>query len=336
MDVLRLAYMIDLRRLQVLRVLGEEGSIAGTARLLHVTPSAVSQQVRLLSHDLGVELLQRKGRGVRLTAAAESLIRHVDTLYAQWEEALTELAGAGEAGQLGQLRLCGFPTAVASLLAPAAARLHVSHPGINVQIVEAETPDCYARLVAEQADLAVVVPTASSPTTDDARLDQRPLLDDPFDLLVPRQHRLAARDTVDLADAAHDSWIAAPESLDQHQLMSAAWTAAGFTPRIAHQAKEWNAIVALVSHGFGVCLIPRLAPLPAHQAVVRLPLRGEPAPSRRVLTVVRRGSRGRAAVAATCAALDEVALQLPPQLLEHTGDHHDDATTTAHPHRHRR
>jgi DNA-binding transcriptional LysR family regulator len=328
--------MIDLRRLQVLRVLQEQGSITGTARLLHLTPSAVSQQVRLLSNDLGIELLQRKGRGVRLTAAAESLIGHADTLYAQWEGALTELAGEpGEPGQLGRLRLCGFPTAVASLLAPAAARLRQRHPGINVQIVEAETPDCYARLVAEQADLAVVVPTASSPTTDNARLDQRPLLDDPFDLLVPRHHRLAARDTVNLADAAQDSWIAAPNTLDQHQLMSAAWTAAGFTPRIAHQAKEWNAIVALVSHGFGVCLIPRLAPLPAHQAVVRLPLRGEPAPSRRVLTVVRRGSRGQAAIAAACAHLDQIATQLPPQLLRDTGDHHH-ATKTAHPHRHRR
>lgn len=325
--------MIDLRRLQVLRLLHQQGSITRTAGLLHLTPSAVSQQVRLLSQDLGVDLLQRKGRGIRLTTAAESLIAHADALYAQWEDALAEIAGADETGPTGRLRLCGFPTAVASLLAPAAARLRDTAPGLNVQIVEAETPDCYARLIADEADLAVVVPTASSPTTDDTRLDQRPLLDDPYDLLVPQHHGLADRGAVDLADAAHDDWIAAPDSLDQHQLMSAAWTAAGFRPRIAHHAREWDAMVALVSHGFGVCLIPRLAPLPAHQAVVRLPLRGEPTPSRRLLTVVRRGSRGQAIISIACAALDEVAKQLPPQLLKATADHPHDAET-ARPHRH--
>jgi DNA-binding transcriptional LysR family regulator len=327
--------MIDLRRLQVLRVLQQQGSVSGTARTLHLTPSAVSQQIRLLGRDLGVELLERHGRGVRLTPAAHALVTHSDDLYARWEEALADLADtrAGESG--GSLQVCGFPTAVASLLAPAGARLRRTRPGLTVQIEEAETPDCYARLVAGDADVAVVVPTTESPAVDDARLHQTPLLDDPFDLLVPAGHPLASRRSVALADAAGETWIAAPGSLDQHQLMLAAWSAAGFNPRVTHQAKEWNAIVALVGHGFGVCLLPRLAPLPAHQEVARLPLRGEPTPFRRVLTVVRRGSRRQAGVAAVCTALEEVAAGLPPRLLDDAEAHrHADETSKARPHRH--
>lgn len=327
--------MIDLRRLQVLRVLQQQGSVTGAARALHLTPSAVSQQIRLLGRDLGVELLERHGRGVRLTPAGHALVAHSDDLYARWEDALADLGETGDGETGNTLRVCGFPTAVASLLAPAVDRLRQSRPGLTVHIEETETPESFARLVAGDTDVAVVVPTAESPAVDDARLHQTRLLDDPFDLLVPAGHALAARRSVALADAAGETWIAAPGSLDQHQLMLAAWSAAGFNPRITHQAKEWNAIVALVGHDFGVCLIPRLAPLPAHQAVARIPLRGEPAPFRRVLTVVRRGSRRQAGVAAVCTALEEVAAGLPPRLLEDVGAHrHADETAEARPHRH--
>jgi DNA-binding transcriptional LysR family regulator len=107
----------------------------------------------------------------------------------------------------------------------------------------------------------------------------------------------------------------------------AACSAAGFAPRIAHGAKEWNSVVALVSHGFGVCLMPRLAPIPAHHRVVRIPLRGTPAPSRTVLTCVRRGSRGQPAIARGLAALAAVGAQSPLPLVD--GEH--DETM---PHRH--
>jgi DNA-binding transcriptional LysR family regulator len=326
--------MIDVRRLQVLRVLQQQGTVTGVAQALHLTPSAVSQQIRLLSRDLGVDLLQRHGRRIRLTPAAESLIAYADDLYAGWERMVIALRDAGTDDQVEHLRVCGFPTAVAGLLAPAAARLRHTRPVLTVQISEAETPECYARLLAGDADVAIVVPTSAGAADDRASLDQERLVDDPFDLLVPAEHPLARRGAVDLAETADEAWIALPESLDQHRLVQAAWLAAGFTPRVTHTAKEWDAVIALVGHGFGVSLIPRLAPLPAHQAVVRLPLRGEPAPFRRVFTVVRRGSRRQAGIEAVCAALDQVATELPPQLVDlPDGPGHDDGPG-ARPHRH--
>ncbi|WP_030381994.1 MULTISPECIES: LysR substrate-binding domain-containing protein [unclassified Streptomyces] len=88
--------------------------------------------------------------------------------------------------------------------------------------------------------------------------------------------------------------------------MTAACAAAGFTPRVVHRVKEWYAVSALVAEGLGVCLVPRIVPLPRHP-VVRVPLVGEPVPVRRLLTAVRRGSSGHPLVAAGLAALEDAA-----------------------------
>jgi DNA-binding transcriptional LysR family regulator len=155
----------------------------------------------------------------------------------------------------------------------------------------------------------VLIPTAASPPPDDPRFDQRPLLDDPQDLLVPRTHRLARARSAELSDAAGEVWIADPERADQYRLLLTACAAAGFTPRIAHHAKEWFAVSGLVAHGFGVCLVPRLAPLPAEHDVVRVPPRGHPRPSRRIISCIRRGADQQPPIAAGLAAVREVASQ---------------------------
>ncbi|WP_275558995.1 LysR substrate-binding domain-containing protein [Streptomyces sp. 5-6(2022)] len=93
---------------------------------------------------------------------------------------------------------------------------------------------------------------------------------------------------------------------DTYPLVTAACAAAGFTPRVVHQVKEWYAVSALVAEGLGVCLVPRIVPLPRH-AVTRVPLRGEPVPVRRFLTAVRRGSAAHPLVSAGLDALREAA-----------------------------
>jgi DNA-binding transcriptional LysR family regulator len=319
--------MIDLRRLHVLRMLDEHGTVTATAAALHLTPSAVSQQIRLLGRELGVVLLERVGRGVQLTSAARVLLGHADHLYAEWERALAEASATRADG--AALRLCGFPTALAGLLAPAAADLRDTPPALPVELIEAGTAKCFELLLAGGADIAVVLPAPGTPPRDDPRFDQQPLLHDPFDLVVPAGHPLATADTADLAAAADEPWIAADRG-DDSALVLAACGAAGFAPRIAHRAEEWNAVIALVTHGFGVCLMPRLAPIPAHHGVVRIPLRGEPAPSRLVLSCVRRGSRRQAAIARGLAALTAVGARSPLPLQAGGYHEHDDVG----PHRH--
>ncbi|MFD4191363.1 LysR family transcriptional regulator [Amycolatopsis thermoflava] len=295
--------MIDLRRLSVLRVLAEHGTVTAAAEALHLTPSAVSQQLRLLAKEVGVELLRRDGRRVRLTPAAVVLLEHADSLFAQWERARADLTAGEEAGAV---RLCGVSSTVAALLGPAVMRLRQEHPRLTARVIEEESADCYELLLAEAADIAVVLPTPEAPPVDDPRFTQWPLLDDPQDLLVAAGHPLTRQDAVELADAAREPWIVKPRHNDTYALLQVACAAAGFTPRIAHEAKEWFAVSALVAAGLGVCLVPRLAPLPPQHEVVRIPLRGHPRPSRRIVGCVRRGSEEQWPIARAIAAIEAV------------------------------
>jgi DNA-binding transcriptional LysR family regulator len=297
--------MID-HRLQVLRLVAAHGTVTAAAEALNYTPSAVSHQLRSLARDLDVTLLEQKGRGIRLTVTARILLEQVDELYARWEEIRGDLAKT-EQDRVRSLRLCGFSTAAAAMLPHAAKRVRAAHPHCTVRIIEADPEDCFDLLLADQADLAVVVATASLPPTTDPRFDQQPLLDDPLDLLVPEDHALAGKASVLLSEAAGEPWILDRPGRPYHGLVLTACAAAGFTPSIAHEAVEWDTGAALVGAGLGVSLVPRLAHLPTGYRIVRVPLRGEPTPARRILTGVRRGSRQQPAIATALEALEELA-----------------------------
>ncbi|MFG2555772.1 LysR family transcriptional regulator [Streptomyces sp. NPDC048581] len=296
--------MIDLRRLHVLRAVAHYGTVTAAARALHFTPSAASQQIRQLARELDVDLLEPQGRGVRLTAAAESLLAHADAITARWEEAELELR-AEYSAPAGQLRVCGFPMAVSVLLAPMAVRLRERHPRLTVRIQECGVPESFDLLFEGEVDLAVVEVTPHNPPLSDARFDQQPLLDDPYDLVVPADHPLAGRERVGLAEAAHEDWIApVPDSPCRTHVMSACG-AAGFTPSVIHHALDWNVTAHLVAHRLGVALIPRLAQLTPHLPIARVRCTGDP--HRKLLTCTRRGCRERPAVAAALEELRELA-----------------------------
>lgn len=288
--------MID-SKLRVLQTVAHHGTVTAAAAALHYTPSAVSHQLRQLAGELGVELVRQSGRGIRLTAAAVTVLRHADVLFAQAERAYAELAAATE-NPSGSITLCGFSTAATHLLPPAAADLRDRFPDMRVRVIEAEPSRCFDLLQAGDADLALVTATAKTPPSSDQRFDQRPLLDDPLDLVVPNEHPLTARPAVTLADAADESWIVGRPDSTYHHLVLTACMAAGFSPNIAHYADEWDTGTALVAHNFGIILVPRLARLHDGWPVTRIPLHGEPAPARRIIAVTRLGSRDHPAVAA--------------------------------------
>lgn len=297
--------MID-ERVQVLRMVAVRGTVTAAADAFGYTPSAVSHQLRALSRELGVPLLAREGRGVRLTPQARLLLTRAEELFSRWEEVRAELAAAGPVGA-GTLRLCGFSTAAAALVPPVAAHVRAAHPEVTVRIIEADPEECFELLLADQADVAVVVATAALPSSADPRFEQQPLLEDPLDLLVPTDHPLAGERSALLSQTARDAWIADRPGSPYHRLVLTSCLAAGFTPEVAHHASEWETGAALVAAGLGIALIPRLARLPAGYSLARIPLRGDPTPSRHLLTGVRRGSSAQPLIATALAALHDVA-----------------------------
>lgn len=299
--------MIDLRRVHVLRVVDQLGTVTAAAQSLHLTPSAVSQQLRQLARELDLPLLEPEGRRIRLTPAAHALLRHADDLAARWERAQGELQDHAEwVG--GVLRLSGFPSSLDMVVAPAAEHLRISEPRLTVRLCEVETADAFEQLLVGDVDIAIIVPNLGGPTADDPRFEQQPLLDEPQDLLVPLDHPLAGRADAVLEEAAHDPWVlAAPGSCDQYELALVACAAAGFSPAVVHEAKEWSAVASLVAHGLGVCLMPRLVRIPTELPIARVPLRDAPTPRRRLLSCTRRGSRHQRHIALGLEALTAAA-----------------------------
>lgn len=289
--------MID-AKLRVLQMVDRYGTVTAAAEAMRYTPSAVSYQLRQLAEHLGVTLVEPAGRGIQLTAAARTVLRHTAAMQAQWEQARSELAATTEEPS-GTFTLCGFSTAASHLLPPAAAALRDRHSGLTLRLVEAEPGHCFELLLAGEADLGLVVVTSDSPPLNDERFEQQPLLDDPLDLVVQAGHPLAARRRVALADAAREPWIVGTPGSTYHQLVVTACMSAGFTPDIAHHADEWDTGTAMVAHGFGVILVPRLARINTEWPVTRIPLSGEPAPARRILAATRNGAADHPVVAQT-------------------------------------
>jgi DNA-binding transcriptional LysR family regulator len=301
--------MID-PRLHVLRMLAAHGTVTATAKALHFTPSAVSHQLRTLAEDLDVVLLVPQGRGVRLTPAARILLSHVDALFSSWEH-IRGLLAAESGSYAGSLRICGFSTAAAALLPAVVTALRASRPALEVRIIEADPAECLDLLLADDADLAVIVSTEAAPSSADSPVETHFLLDDPLELLVPAGHPLASRPDVGLGETADQQWIVDRLGRPHRQLVFNSCAEAGFTPTVAHEAVEWDTAAALVAAGFGVCLVPRLARLPSGYPIVRVPLRGDPAPSRHIRTVVRRGSGSQPVLAEALEVLTRTAAAVP-------------------------
>src|SRR5699024_2501950 len=181
--------MID-PRLQVLRVLAGVGTLTEVARRLAYTPSAVSHQLRTLSQDLGVRLVEPRGRGLVLTRAGQLLPDRSRELVTRWEAvrgALDEM-DSGATPRRRQVRRCGFTPAAATLLPPTALASSEHFPGAEVTIIEAEPEECFDLLVSEHADVAVDVANDPLPPRGDSRFEQSALFSDRLDLLVPTNH----------------------------------------------------------------------------------------------------------------------------------------------------
>ncbi|MEU5954141.1 LysR family transcriptional regulator [Streptomyces sp. NPDC047525] len=298
-------FTMDLRRLSALRELDRRGSLAKTAEAMHLTPSAVSQQLTALARELGVPLIERKGRGVRLTGQARVVLQHADVIAAQLERARAELAAWGE-GRRGTLTIGGFSSAISGLLPAALKGLSETHPDIDIAVVESEPPDLFTSLDAGDIDIAVAVDFAAAPPFTDRRYVRTPLLTDILDIALPAGHRLADLPQVPLRELAADPWIVGDARSCCGAVTRSVCAAGGFTPEIRHAVNDWQSLAALVEAGAGVALVPRLVQ-PLHRPGVTLRAPEGDAPVRHVFAAVRTGAENDPVLTATLAHLTAAA-----------------------------
>lgn len=295
--------MLGVWRLQLLREVARRGTITAAAGALSVTPSAVSQQLRILEAEAGVPLIERHGRRVRLTDAGALLVRHADTIMGAIAAAESELATTRE-GIAGTLRVAAFPTVARAILPGAIARLGRRHAELRVTLRDLESAESLAALGRDEVDLAVVDEYDEITRIDERGIDLVPLLRDPIQLALPPGR---ARDgtAVRLTDLRDDPWIMDTEASSIYQATLRACRTAGFEPHVRSQCKDYSVIIALVEAGLGVAVLPGLAlrDRPVRATVVPV----EPPLERRILVAVKPERRRHPAVGAMLAELEAAA-----------------------------
>jgi DNA-binding transcriptional LysR family regulator len=298
---------LNLERLRMLHAIAGAGSVGGAADRLHVTTSAVSQQIAKLEREVGQRLLERNGRGVRLTEAAVLLVGHADRLLSQVEQAEAELE-AHRGSVTGHLSVAAIATAARALGPPALRRLAERYPRLRVSLCELEPSESVPLVARGELDLTLVQDWDTAPLTLPDGLSRAGLLDDVVDLALPAGHRLASRDQVELAELADDDWVAWPAGTVCHGWLLRTLRARGIEPRVAHTAGEHPTQLALVAAALGVALIPRLGRHPVPPGVTFVPV--HPSPGRHIYAVWRTNAARRPAITATLQALRHTATAL--------------------------
>jgi DNA-binding transcriptional LysR family regulator len=299
--------MLDLRRLRLLRELSARGTVGAVAEALAYSPSAVSQQLAQLEREAGVPLLERAGRNVRLTAAAQMLVGHTDALLARMEEAEADLEATAE--QLtGTLRVAAIQSAGLYLLAPALRRLSAEHPALRVEVSDAEPEDSLPAIALGSLDLALGDEYPFLPRPPDPRLDVQPLIQEHFRVMLPREHPLAAGGgPVPLAALRDEPWAIGRVGTHYAELAVRACRAlGGFEPDVRHRSTDLLILLALVAAGQAVTLLPDLVKAEREPNVVARDVAEAPL-TRTVFSAIRRGSVRRPALRALRAALTDAA-----------------------------
>jgi DNA-binding transcriptional LysR family regulator len=302
--------MIDLNRLRCLHAVATHGSVTGAAKALHLTASAVSQQVSRLEEEVGHRLLEPKGRGIRLTEPALLLSSHATAILSQLERARADLE-ASQTSVRGSARLGVFPTAARGIAPRALALLARTHAGLEVCMQELEPGDSIALLMRGDLDVVVAQDWFNAPLVLPRATERRDLLDDLADLVVPANHRFARRRDVELSELMTEKWVSWQQGSNCHDWLVLTLRMSGMEPNIVHTATEHPTQLALVAAGLGVAVIPRLGrgQLPRGVRLVQV----RPALSRRVYALWRSSESRRPAIKAVLDALETAASELRPR-----------------------
>ena len=251
---------LDLHSIRIVRAIAETGTITGAARELGFSQPAISQHLQRTEARLGVALVIRAGRSIRLTEAGQLLARHAVTISSALDAAsgdLAELAGM----RTGTARIAAFPTASSTIIPRLLRTMAERHPGILVTYVEAEPPEALTMLHEGSIDLAVTFSypgDRADPHRDIASgLSLTPLFTEEVVLALPEEHPQAAFHDVDVRTLDRERWIAGCPLCRGHLL--AVCESAGFDPIIDHETDNAVAVLHLVASGLGVALLPRLA-----------------------------------------------------------------------------
>ncbi|WP_246301508.1 LysR substrate-binding domain-containing protein [Mycoplana rhizolycopersici] len=261
---------LELRHIRYFVALAEEGNFERAAARLNIAQPGLSQQMLKLEEILGVSLLDRSRRSVRLTLAGQVMLEEARRVLRQCEatvEAVTR-AARGEAGRIA----IGYVASVAytGLLTEVLSQFRLTHPGVELQLTEMEMRLQLEKISEGSLDFGFIRPPAGMPAGVATML----MLNEDFVVALPRNHRFAALDAVALSILSTETFIIPrqPPDVGFHRNLLLACEEAGFKPRINNMGKDFTTIASMVAVGLGVALVPRSLDCVQLPGIVYLPI----------------------------------------------------------------
>ena len=316
--------MLGVWRLQLLREISRRGSIKAAAEAMEITPSAVSQQLAILEREAGVQLLEKSGRRVRLTEAAQRLVRHADTITGAIAAAEADLASMQQA-VTGTLRVSAFPTAARAVMPPVMAALSRLHPELRVTLRDLEADESLTALKNDEIDIAIVDDYGDGSRVADPGLEVCEFMRDLIYLATtattaaaPGKGRPSATGAVSptqrtppagearLEEFRNAFWIMDTDNSHLSRVVLQACRRLGFEPHIRSSCRDFSVIIALVEAGLGVgMLLDR--PVRAQVRPIAPPL------ARRISSVIRPERRSHPMIVSALAELERFGAGYAPE-----------------------
>ncbi|MCJ0906874.1 LysR family transcriptional regulator [Rhodococcus sp. ARC_M6] len=260
---------MDAARLRVLRELADRGTVAAAGVALSMTPSAVSQQLKILAREAGVPLLEPDGRKLRLTDAGRALVLRADDVVAALERADAEMASY-RGSPRGKVRVAFFPSGAALLLPGVLTALQGS--GVDIDACDVDQPASAVPGLLADHDVILTHRDERAAGTSFPRVTVQTLMREPIDLVLRPDHPLAKQDSVRLEQLADENWISVRGGFPVDDVLLSVAAVTGVQPRVGHRINDFRVIEELVAAGHGVALMPRHAV--THSGVSRKPLAG--------------------------------------------------------------
>jgi DNA-binding transcriptional LysR family regulator len=283
--------MLDVKLLQTFREVAMRGSFSLAAEELGFTQPAISQHLARLERHLGVKVLERTARGVKLTPAGEALLAETETVLSSVRQAERAAKAAGGV-VASRLRVGAFPSAAAGLVPGAvreARRLggRAGFPDIELDLQVMEPEPALRALVRGRVDIALMIQSPLDPVVVPDGIELLEVTDDPMMIALPPDHSMASRHNVDLSELAEEPFLLTElgGTCADSNILLRACRDAGFAPNVRLESEDYNALQGMAAAGLGISIVPRMATIGAHPGVVLRPLK-PPAPSRTILAAV--------------------------------------------------
>ncbi len=263
---------MDVHRLELLRELADRGSITAVAEATNRTASAVSQQLKVLEREAGVPLTERSGRGIILTGAGRMLAQTatdvaiaLERADAVWQEFVQQ--------PRGEVTLTIFPTG-GQMLLPGLLSAIDGMPGLTLVASDQDPllPD-FADLTPD-FDIVIADSPGVLPTWIERGLAVVKLFDEPLDVALPENHRLAGRSSLSPRDLVGETWIGVPPGFPFDRILRQVEAVTGVSATVAQRFVDNGIVESLVAAGHGIAILPRFTTRDHENGLITRPLTG--------------------------------------------------------------